>query len=294
MSLGSDFAAGASVGQGIQQRILAKKMQELETQRYGEKKAYIAGRDKIEDDRYAADKTYRSGRDSTGDSQWERSFGQQKTNAEQEHALRRETALQRGREFALGMISDDMKQVVGMRRSHLENQRLATEIERMKSGGSNPMANGYEETTTMDVDGNPTRIRRPLGSAAPVPSPAVHTSPEVKPFQDDIAAQQALIAEHLRQKALGDNRTGFLNYQSRDSAIAEARSKQAALQTALAQLTAQPGAQPAAPTTSVAPAAPMAPGAAPASPQDVQALQWAKANPNDPRAAAIVQRLAPR
>lgn len=38
-------------------------------------------------------------------------------------------------------------------------------------------------------------------------------------------------------------------------------------------------------------------GGAPAAqinPQDQQALQWAKANPNDPRAAAILQRLGAR
>jgi hypothetical protein len=44
MSFGSDFAAGANVGKQIQDRILAKKLQELENGRYTEERDYARGR----------------------------------------------------------------------------------------------------------------------------------------------------------------------------------------------------------------------------------------------------------
>lgn len=288
------FSAGSSAGNAIQQRILAKKLQELENTRYEDEKAYNRGRDTVADQRYAEERDYRRGRDTVADTRYgdetdyrrgrdtiadtryadETTYNRNRDRtADRRQRLLDAMALSGG---SLGQVADAIK-LKQAREAHEANMQLVNaRTEAIKSGRMGGTGGyGYDE---YGPDGELVKRRVPVaaGAGAPAAGGQEQLSPEAQEIANRIAALQTQVGQHKVQMAQGDNRTGFLNLQSRQGKIDAANAE-------IGKLRAMQGG-----------GAPQAQPGAQLSPQDQQALAWAKANPNDPRATAILQRLGAR
>ena len=250
----SDFSDGASVGFGIQQRILAKKLKEQETKRYNDETAYSRQRDQVLDERWGKE---------FGSSEEMRKFS--RTDADRRHALSAEELAERKRAAAEQDRRERTKLALSMGG---EGMRLVAKG--MQLGDDRRMR--AAQIAKLDAQTKAIEAGR-LGANAPAPADASQEplTPEAQEIANSISALQTKIGQNQVQMAQGDNRTGFLNLFSRQGQIDDDNAKLANL-LKLQQTggTAQPGAQP--------------------NPDAARMLQWAQANPNDPRAAAILQK----
>lgn len=251
----SDFSDGASVGFGIQQRILAKKLKEQETKRYNDETAYSRQRDQVLDERWGKE---------FGSSEEMRKFS--RTDADRRHALSAEELAERKR------VNQEQER----------KERLKYVMRNMGGEGMQTIAAGLQlgddrrlraaQIAKMEAETQAIKAKN-LGAPAPAPADASQEplTPEAQEIANSISALQTKIGQNKVQMAQGDNRTGFLNLFSRQGQIDDDNAKLANL-LKLQQTggTAQPGAQP--------------------NPDAARMLQWAQANPNDPRAAAILQK----
>lgn len=270
----SGFASGASVGDRIQQRLLAKELRKIEDTRYDDELNYRRGRDRVADQRYAEDRLYGRMRDAIGDNRYaeERRYGRGRDAVADARDARNYTA-QRG-----DVITRDLRETLDAvaRRKQLaaEVNRLNAQADYYRAGGAQG-ASGSGGTAEYGPDGELLKVRQRLAPGQMPPMGGGQAlSPEDQALATAIEQKQAEIGKHRVAMAQGDNRTGFLDMFSRQGEIDDAMRAIEALRgqqggTAQPQTT-QPGGL---------------------SPQDQQALQWAKANRNDPRAAAILQRL---
>lgn len=270
----SGFASGASVGDRIQQRLLAKELRKLENARYADETAYARGRDKLADTRYGEETAYRRGRDAVADTR----YGEDRTYQRGRDAVAdardaRNFGAQRG-----DAITRDLRETLD---SMARRKQLAAEINRLnaqadyyRAGGAQGAA-GSGGTAEYGPDGELLKVRQRLAPGQMPPMGGGQTlSPEDQALATAIEQKQAEIGQHRVAMAQGDNRTGFLNMFSRQGKIADAMR-------AIEALRGQQGGT----------AQPQTTQPAGLSPQDQQALEWAKANRGDARAAAILQRL---
>ena len=281
MSFAEGLSAGAALGDSIQRRLLAKELRKQEQARYADETAYNRGRDKVMDERwgkeFGASETDRAaGRDNAAQrlalSQAELAE-RKRAAAEQERRGRVELALSMGNQgmqrVAQGMQQADQRKLIAAKIAETEARTKAIQEGRYGASG------GYDE---YGPDGELVKRRVPVNPGAGMPTGAGQEplTPESQEVANAIAALQTQIGQQKVQQAQGDNRTGFLNLFSRQGKIDDANAQIAKLR-ALQGGSAQPGN-----TT---------PSAQP-SLQDQQALAWAKANPKDPRSAAILQKFS--
>ncbi|MBK8478119.1 MAG: hypothetical protein IPL39_17980 [Opitutaceae bacterium] len=167
--------------------------------------------------------------------------------------------------------------------------RLAAQmLTRFGAGNGRNPAMGYQEITSKpDEDGSITRTRMPImpGQMPAAPAPKAPENPELEAVNAAITAQQRRIGEERIKRANGEGRGWFGLGDGPDQRIAAAQKKIGALQTEAAM-----GQPSAALPLGAAPAA-QAPAV---SPQDQQMRAWAQANPNNPRAQMILQKLGQR
>ncbi|HLP07952.1 MAG TPA: hypothetical protein VK178_07285 [Opitutaceae bacterium] len=229
MSFVEGFRAGSDVVGEIQNAIVAKKMRELENQRYADETAYKRGRDKVADERYAAELTDRARRQD-----WAESV----TEYEKQHQLEREKVADArdNRDYSTGRGDKMLDQVRQALDTASERRRRSAEIERILAqakyynagGAPGRAAMGYDE---YDENGQLVKRRVPVGvgSGAPDAQPA-NKDPEAMVLANEILKLQSEVGEQKKAMAEGDNRTGFLNFRSRQGVIDDAQRKIANLQ----------------------------------------------------------------
>lgn len=260
------------------------------------------------------DRGYRAGRDQVLDERWAATLEKEKRefDAREAAAAAERSRLMQGQ--IMGQLQSGIDAYRARPREQAETERIMAQAEALRAKSA-ALAGGTEQ---------------PAGD------------PMAAAYQGAIDAEKKKIAAHQLEMAGGDNRTGFLNWKSRQSEIDDATAKIAKLQGLLGPDAAAPApdrmstmpagiqqqfqqsqqpppavpppanpmAMPApqrAPVSAAAPWASNAPSpftmqprapaptaAAPASPDTQRMLAWAKANPNDPRAAAILQKLGAR
>lgn len=240
MSFSEGFASGAQVGDRIKQRILEKKMRELEQTRYDSDQQLAAEQRATADTRYTNEQIYRQERDKTGDAIRQQELAYRAgRDAAADNRYAGEQQYRRGRdaiadqhyagEQSRRAQGDIMGQLDRALTQSMRQREIAAKIKQMEQGrGTFPY--GYQQSTMRDADGNQTITRIPIQpGAAPQTSGAL---------PGRMGQMPAGIQQQYQQQG--------------------------------------------------------GPPAAQISPQDQQALAWAKANANDPRAAAILQRLGGR
>lgn len=242
------------MGFGIQQRILAKKLRELEDKRYEDEKTYSRGRDTVADQRYGEDRDYRRGRDTVADARYgdettyrrgRDTVGDTRYTDETTYNRRQDASKERRQRLidamqmqggSLGQIGDALK-LKQAREAHDANMALTKARTKAVQSGA---AGGWEE---YDSEGNlvKRRVRPGMGGGQPQ---AEATDPRAQELANAIAGLQTEVGKHQVEMAGGDMRTGFLGMGgSRQSQIDEANAKIAKLRAMQGGALAQPGAQ---------------------------------------------------
>lgn len=235
----SDFAAGASVGFGIQQRILAKKLREIDDARYKDETAESRRRFDAE----VAARNRGLGINETGQQisadQFDRSLAQERELREKELAARI-------RELDAGNGIRNKDIAARSRAEQIDQYLRLMDIAGRASKGSNTGLRGgaggygYDE---YGPDGELVKRRVPVGMGGGQPQ-AEATDPRAQELANAIAGLQTAVGKHQVEMAGGDMRTGFLGMGgSRQSQIDEANAKIAKLRAMQGGALAQPGAQ---------------------------------------------------
>lgn len=176
-----------------------------------------------------------------------------------------------------------------------QNRDYAEQIKALKAGGgaaAKPQA--FRTVRREDPDtGEVTTERYPIavpeqGGAAQASAPATEMDPAAAAVAAEIKRLQTQIGQHKVKIALGDHDDGYMPWApERTDQIAKAEQQISSLRAM------QGGAQAPEPTAQAAAAPRQLPPAIQQQfdQQLAEAVKWAQANPNDPRAAAIMQRV---
>lgn len=163
MSFSDGFASGASVGNQIQQRLLAKELRKLENARYED------------------EKTYSRGRDATRDAHWKQEFDAQEADRAANRAavakrlgLSERELAQREAIARVAQGSSIMSQFGNAMNAGLDARKRRAEIDLLKARAASTQAGGNGGwATTEEIDpltGEVTSVKRTSRGIGPAPS----------------------------------------------------------------------------------------------------------------------------